>query len=154
LIKAVLSGTFLLATLLIPFKASAQQAVASCVMGEVQIRLVDDYTIVCRENNLFSPTIDQLRLYRFETRGKLSSSMSLGVYRFGLRLITAGEYRDSYCSKWNSGCSRVTQFYLDGRRFREWIEGKADQELLDAYSGDVTILLDTLEAFPRETLSF
>jgi hypothetical protein len=80
--------------------------------------------------------------------------MALTVFSFGRRLITGGEFRDSYCSEQNRGCSRVMQFYLEGRRFSEWIEGNADQELLDVYSGDVTILLNTLEAYPRERRSF
>jgi hypothetical protein len=158
LFKAVLSGTLLLATLLIPFKASARQEtdqIAYCVFGGVQIRLVDDHTIICRQTNISYPSlrIDDLTLYRFKTTVQLSSSMNLMVFRFGHRAITVGEYRDSYCSEWNSGCSRTTQFYLEGRRFREWI-GREDQELLDAYSSDVTLLLDTLEASPRERRSF
>jgi hypothetical protein len=152
LVKAVLSETLLVATLLTPLKASAQQATAYCVVEGVQIRLVNDHTIICRQTNLSnSPTLaDNLTLYRFETTGKLSSAMNLAVYRVGRRVITAGEYRDSYCSEWNSGCSRVAQFGLED----EWIAGRVDQELLDAYSSDVTILLDTLEAYPRERRSF
>jgi hypothetical protein len=155
LFKTILSGTLLLATLLIPFKASARQEIAYCAGGGVQIRLVDDYTIICRQTNLSDRPIvaDDLTLYRFEAIRQVSSFTSLMVYRSGHRIITAIEFR-SYCSEWDSHCSRTTQFYLEGRRFSEWVPGRADQDLLDAYSSDVTLLLDALEAFPRESRSF
>ncbi|BDA66250.1 hypothetical protein CAL7716_004160 [Calothrix sp. PCC 7716] len=156
--------------LLIPSPAKAQQKLMLCSTNEVLIRLVDKTTIICRhvdpnrECRIISRSadicemtknkiLDELNLYRWGENKKLLSLINVYVNTKNEKRFIIGDYTNCSLKQALFECSQVTGFSVIGRRFNEW-SSTANMQLLEKYSKDITLLLDTLEKYPVEKPNF